>query len=242
MRCRPTSPSVGGVYSRPLLRIGAAAAILGAVTHIAASALYPAAPEEPDEAIRVVSESGFFVADRLLDLVSVFLTVGALIVVACTLSSGPGRDATRTFLAVMGALWAGAVLTGAALEDVADAWADAASGARQGYVAAFDATTSVADALWFGTVCAWGVFLGALGVSLLAEPVYRRWIAWAAACGGALMLGGVVLALVWDVAFLAAEAGSMLFRVVLVALGVSLWRRAAPRRAASLTFALKGEI
>lgn len=234
-----------------VLRIAAVAAILGATAHVAASVLEPDWLGEPQEAVRVVSESGFFIGGRLIDLIFVVLMVGALTVVGRTLANGPGGEWARLsqpVLVLMGALWAGAVLASAALKDVADAWAVATPEAQQSYLAAFDATVSVADALYFGAYAAHGVYLATIGASILIGGLYARWIGWAVVCSAALRLGGDMLVLVWDAAFLALLAGSLLFMTVLVALGVSLWQQSvleargrAPRRAAPVTRALEAE-
>jgi hypothetical protein len=221
---------LGIVNGARFLRLAAVTAILGAATHLTASTLEPDwLADDPGEAARAVAESGFFIGDRVLDLASVFLIVGALSVVARTLSAGPGREWARLgqpFLVLMGALWAGVALTSGALKENADTWTAAAPGEKQAYLAAFDTTVGVADALSFGWFFAWGVYLGTLGASILADGVYARWIGWAAVCGGALKLVGILLVLVWDAAYLAVLAGSLVFMAVLVGLGVSLWRNA----------------
>jgi hypothetical protein len=234
-----------------LLRVSAAAAIVGAAAQVSATILEPDWQGEPQEAVRVVSESAFFTGDRLIDLIGVVLTVGALTVVGRTLANGPGGEWARLsqpFLVLMGALGAGAIVTGAALAEVADAWEDAAPGTKQAYLASFDTTANVTDALFFAAFLAMGLYLASLGVSIVTGGVYGHWIGWAAACGGALVLAGDLLVLVSEPAFLALLAGFLIFMVVLVALGVSLWRRAAspgheqaPERAASVTGVLKGE-
>ena len=99
-----------------LLRIGAVAAVTGAGASLVATVLEPDWGGDPDEAIRVVAESGFWTGDRLLDLIGVFLTVGALTVVGRTFAEGSGREWARAgqpFLLLLGALGAGAILTGA---------------------------------------------------------------------------------------------------------------------------------
>ena len=50
----------------------------------------PTRGDDAGEAIRIVAESGFWTAGRLLDLIGVLLTVGALTVVGRTFAEGPG--------------------------------------------------------------------------------------------------------------------------------------------------------
>jgi hypothetical protein len=73
-----------------------------------------------------------------------------------------------------------------------------------------------------------GVYLAALAAAILTGAVYARWIGWASAAGAALLLAGDLLELVLEAAFVAVLAGFVLGMAVLVALGVSMWRQAAP--------------
>jgi hypothetical protein len=220
------------VTDRRTLRVAGAAAILGAACHLVASILEPDWQGDPGEAVRIVSDSGFFIGDRVLDVVGLFLIVGALTVIARTLPAGRGRawaSVGQPFLLLMAALWAGAVVTCAALKEIADAWASAAPESKQAYLAAFDATASVTDALYWASFLALGLYLLALAAAILAGGMYGRWIGWLAAAGGALWISGDLLSLAFDLAFVAVLAGSLLFLTVLVALGVTLWRHAAGR-------------
>jgi len=56
--------------------------------------------------------------------------------------------------------------------------------------------------------------------------VYARWIGWDAAASAALVLTGDLLEIVSDAAFLAVLDGFAIFLALLVALGISMWRRA----------------
>ncbi len=90
MRLRGTRPTVVGMNNGHLLRVGAVAAISGAGAQLVATVLEPDWSDDPDEAIRIVAESGFWTGGRLIDLIGVFLTVGALTVVGRTFTEGPG--------------------------------------------------------------------------------------------------------------------------------------------------------
>ena len=185
---------------------------------------------EPGDAVRVVADSGFFTADRLIDLIGVLLTVGALTVVARTFPEGTGRDWARLgqpFLVLMGALGSAAVVGGAVMKELADSWADASVGAKQSYLASFDAASNLADDLFFAAFLALGLYLAALAAAILTGGVYSRWIGWAAAVSAVLVLAGDLLLLASDIAFLALLTGFALFLAALIALGVSLWRQAA---------------
>jgi len=161
---------------RWLLRIGAVAAITGALAQAAATVLEPQWSGDPGEAIRTIAGSGSWTLDRLLDLVGLLLVVGALAVVGRTLAGGPGRDWARMgqpLLAVLGALGASAVLTGATLKETAEAWATAGPAAKPAYLAVFAAASQTTDALFFGAFLALGVYLAALGAAILTGAATR---------------------------------------------------------------------
>ena len=209
------------------MRIGAVAAVAGALGQLVATVFEPDWSGEPDDAVRVVADSGFFTADRLLDLIGLLLTVGALTVVSRTFAEGAGRDWARIgqpFLVLMGALGSAAVVGGANMKELADSWADAAGGAKQSYLASFDAASNLTDDLFFAAFLALGLYLAALAAAILTGGVYARWIGWASAVSAVLVLAGDLLLLVSDVAFLALLAGYALFLAALIALGVSMWR------------------
>jgi hypothetical protein len=229
MRPRGTRPSFGAMHDRRLYRIGALAAIAGAVAQLVATVLESDSSGDPAKAIRVVADSGFWNGDRLLDLIGVFLTVAALTVVGRVFAEGSGREwahVGQPFLVLMGALGAGAVFAGANMKEMANAWADAAPHAQQAYLAAFDASRNAKDDLFFGAFLALGLYLATLAVAILTGRVYACWIGWAAALSAALVLAGDLLLLAADAAFVAVLVGFALFLVVLIALGVSMWRHA----------------
>jgi hypothetical protein len=216
---------------RRIYRIGAVAAIAAVMVQLVATVLEPDSSGDLADAIRVVADNGFWNGDRLLDLIGVFLTVAALTVVGRSFAEGPEREWARIgqpFLLLMGALGAGAVFAGANMKEMANAWAGAAPHAQQSYLAAFDASRNSKDDLFFGAFLALGLYLATLAVALLAGRVHARWIGWAAAVSATLLLTGDLLLLAADAAFVAVLFGFGLFMVVLIALGVSMWRHAHP--------------
>jgi hypothetical protein len=214
---------------RRLYRIGALAAVAGAAAQLVATVLEPDSSGDLAKAIRVVGDSGLWNGDRLLDLIGVFLTVAALTVVGGSFTEGADREWARIgqpFLLLMGALGAAAVFAGANMKEMASAWAGAAPHAQQSYLAAFDVSRNAKDDLFFGAFLALGLYLAALAVAILAGRVYARSIGWAAALSAVLVLTGDLLLLASDAAFVAVLVGFGLFMVVLIALGVSMWRHA----------------
>jgi hypothetical protein len=214
---------------RHLLRLAAVAAVAGAAASLLATAFEPDASGKPADAVRVAAGSGIWNGDRLLDLIGIFLTVAALTVVGRTFAGGPAREwasIASPFLVLMGALGAGAVIAGAGVKEMADAWAGAPPGARQSYLTAFQASRNAADDLFFAAFLALGLYLVLLAAAITAGHRYARWIGYAAALSGALVTAGDLLVLVSDAAFVAVLAGYVIFLAVLVALGTSMWRQA----------------
>jgi hypothetical protein len=151
MRLGGRRPTVVAMDDRRLLRFAAVAAVGGALAQVVAGVLEPDWGGDPGQAVRVVADSGLWTGDRLLDLIGLFLTVGALTVVCHTFAEGPGRQWARVgqpFLVLMGALGAGAIVAGANMKELADSWTEAAPTAKQPYLAAFDAATGRACFGW----------------------------------------------------------------------------------------------
>jgi hypothetical protein len=225
-------PRFGAVNDRHLLRIGGLAAVTGAVAQFVATVLEPDWGGAPDKAARVVAGSGFWTGDKLLDLIGVLLTVGALTLVGRTLGER-GREWARLgqpLLVLMGALGASATAVGANLKHLANAWIAAGPAAGRPYLTAFDATARVTEALFFCAFLALGLYLATLAVAILSGRTYARWIGRAAAVSAVLVVAGDLLELVVDAAFVAVVVGFVVFLAVLIALGVSLWRRAQVNR------------
>jgi hypothetical protein len=226
------------VNDRQLLRVGAVAAMAGAIAQLVASVLEPDWGGEPGKAVRVVADNGLWNGDRLLDLIGVFLTVGALTVASRMFAERPGHEWARAgqpFLILMAALGASAVASGATMKVLANRWVDAAPPTRQSYLAAFDAASRVTEVLFFAAFMALALYLATLATAILAGRVYSRWIGWTAASSAVLVLAGDLLTISFNAAFLSVLAGYVLFLVVLVALGVSMWRHAG--RPSSTTYA-----
>jgi hypothetical protein len=221
---------------RWLARIGAVAAVTGALAQVTATVLEPERADDSVKAIRTIAGSGIWTLDRVIDLVGLFLAVGALAVVGRTFTGRPGRDWVRVgqpFLAMLGALGASAILTGATLKDVADAWAAAGPSAKPAHLAVFDAVSQTTDAFFFCAFVVMGLYLATLAAAILTGGVYARWIGWACAASAPLMLAGDFLTLASEVAFFAVLLGFLLFMAVLIALGVTMWQQAEPSTSAA---------
>ncbi len=222
-------PSVPAMNTRWPLRLGACAAVAGAGAQLIATILEPDWGGKSDTAVRIVADSGFWNTDRLIDLIGTFLTVVALTIAQRTLA-GAGKvwgGIGQPFLVLMAALGASAIATGAAMKEIADTWADAEGSAKASYLATFHGLVSTTEVLFFGAFFALGLYLIALAAAIIAEAVFPHWIGWAAGVSAVLMLGGNLLSIQVDAAWLAVLAGFALFLLTLIAVGVSMWRLAA---------------
>ena len=227
MRPVRTEPTLDGMNDR-LIRIGAVAAVAGAAAQLVAWTLEPELSSDPAEAIRVVAGNDSWTGGRLLDLIGVFLTVGALTVVGRTLGAGAAREWARVgqpLLVLMGALGASGIAVGAIMKDLATAWGDAGPEATHAYLATFDAVGKANEALIWCALLALGLYLATLAVGILTGHVHARWIGWAAAASAGFLVSGDLLELVFDLAFVLVLIGFALFLVTQIALGVSMWRR-----------------
>ncbi len=78
----------------------------------------------------------------------------------------------------------------------------------------------------FGAIVVFSLYQLALAAAILSGTVYARWLGWASAVAGVVTFVGIVLEL-WSPVGTALDAvGSLLIFVVLIGLGVAMWRRA----------------
>jgi hypothetical protein len=77
-----------------------------------------------------------------------------------------------------------------------------------------------------GAIVGFGLYLTTLATAVLSSRLYARWIGWATALAAPLVAVGVIVELRWGGGTVAGLLGILLVIVVLVALAVSMWRRA----------------
>jgi hypothetical protein len=212
-----------------LLRVGAVAAVGGAVASLIATVAEPDSSGDPTHAVRVVANSSVWTFDRLLDLIGALLLVGGLTVCRGTFAKNTGYEWARVgqpFLVLMGALGAGAVISGATMKDMADAWTAALPQPKQSYLAAFDASSNATDDLYFGAFLALGMYSSMLAAAILTGGPYSRRLGWAVAVSAALVTSGDLLMVVVGAAFVAVLVGYLLFLLVAILIGTAMWRGA----------------
>lgn len=238
MRPRPARPTVDDMPDKHLLRIGAVAAFLGVIGGFAAAMVEPGRVGDADEAIRKIAEMDGWTGRWLVHLAGSLLLVTALVVVTRTFTDGPAREWARVgqaLLVIAGSLGLAEVLVGAGTKSLADGWASAAPGSELPYLTAFEAAWNTTVNLDFGAIVVVGVFELILAMAILSSSVYPRWLGWAFGASGVLGLVGIVLELWSPVGTALNLVSALVTYVVLVALGVSLWRRSAgPSRFAAI--------
>jgi len=221
------------VPDRLLLRCGAVAAVAGALAQLVATLLEPNVSSDPHRAVRTVAQSGVWQWSRAIDLIGALLTVGGLAVAGRTITRPPGRTWASTgepFLILMGAIGIGAVLTGADMKNMADAWSSAAPTMKSSYVAAYDSASNLKDDLFFGAFLALSLYAASLATAILrSDSPFPRWNGWTLLASAALILTSNFSLLVVDAAFVGLLLGFLLFLLVVVAIGTSMWRGSSRR-------------
>lgn len=214
-----------------LLRIGAGAAILGVIVQLAAAIVEPARVGDANKAIRTIADSGGWTGRWLVHLTGIILIVVALAVVTRTFSQGTAKEWARVgqpLFVVAGALGVAEVVVGGSTKDLADGWAVAAPEERLSYMAAFEGPWNATVNLDFGAILVLALYLATLAAAILTSNVYARWLGWTSAVAAPLVFVGILLEL-WSPAGTALGlVGNVLFFVVLIGLGVAMWKKAAP--------------
>jgi len=239
--------------STHLLRIGGAAAVLAVVVQFAAAILEPGRDGDTDKAIRTIAQSGAWTERWLVHLAGILLIVIAVTVVTHTFSEGPAGEWARVgqpLFVIAGALGVAEVVVGGSTKHLADGWAAAAPGQKVPYRAAFDGAWNTTVNLDFGALLILSLYLATLAAAILAGDVYVRWLGWTPAAAAPLLFVGTLLELRSPVGTALGAVGNLLFFVVLIALGLSMWRRAASpatrpadsRATSAAVAALKGEL
>jgi hypothetical protein len=214
---------------RTLLRTGAIAAVAGVVAALVSTAIDPSMPDDPAQAIRKASESNVLTVSRLLDMTAFLLLLVTVAVVTRALSAGRGAAWARiglAFFTVSAGAGATATMIVGSLADIGDDWASAPAGQKAGYVAAYDAIDKVSGGIFGVSWAALGVFGLLLAVAISRTEMFPRPLAWISAASGLASIIAIVVGvgLQGGGAFLFLLLGLLLSYVVILSLGVRLWR------------------
>jgi hypothetical protein len=230
--------SEGSVRNRALRRVGSAAAIAGVIAALVQTAIDPGIPDDPREAIRQAAGGRLLATSRLLDMAAFLLLLTAVAVVTGTFSQERAKGWARaglTLFAVSAGAGAIATMTVGALPDVAKAWADGPPGLKPGYVAAFDALNNVSGGIFAVSWAALAIFGLLYAAAMRAEGTFARWLPWVSMASAVSALtalaGGTGFQV--DIAFAFLVLGLLLSYLVIVTLGLRLWRSSRARRPAA---------
>ena len=227
-----------------ILRVGALAAILSMLGLLAVDVASLDWDGPPDVgASSVLAAGDAWMAVWLVQLAGILLAVPALTVVFRTLDRSEGGGWARLGLPLLilsTTLACTQNLMNGSLFHLADAASNASPEVRASYLAAFDAVRGASEFVDFGAVIALGMLLVPLATAILVGHEYRRWIGWLCAAAAALVLIGVPAQLAIPDAAVIGGIGIELFLIALLALGVSMWRRAGRIAHATATVAPSG--
>jgi hypothetical protein len=216
---------------RTVRRVGAISAVLGVVAALVQSAIDPSYSDDAGEAIQQASQSSFLTSSRVLDMTAFLLLLVGVAVITRTFSGGPGAAwarLARTMFAVSAAAGAIATMIVGTFPDIADSWADAAPALKPGYVAAYDALDDVSGGVFAVSWAALAVFGIVFGVALAQSGMFPRRLSWISVGSGVSLAAAVVVGIAFHVAvaFVLLIVGLLLSYLVLVTVGLRVWRLA----------------
>jgi len=216
-----------------LTRIGAVAAIVGAVTLFVATLLHPmsADPNDAPAAFTEYAADSMWVATHLGQFLGVAILGIALVALAGTMEAGRpsawariGLAGTAASVATAAALQA---VDGVALKKVVDRWSaasgDAKARAFEGAFAVRQVEVGMASLL----SVTFGLTVSIFGIALLSSRRFPRWLGWVGLLGGlATVNAGVAQAYTGfsDLAMMLSMPASSALLLWAIVIGVFLWR------------------
>ena len=226
-----------------ILRVGAIVAVLSVIGQVTGIVLAPDWNGPPDVGARTVAAADIWKVWLLIQLVGILFVVPAVTVVLMTVEGTDGARWARLCLpliSVSAALACAQTLIGGSRANLVEA-ASTESATRAGYLGAFDAMSAATDFINFGGLLALGMALVMMATAIMVSRVYARAIGWLCAGAAGLMLVGLLGGLVVsEAAGFLVYAGFIFFLIALIALAVSMWRRAARIAHATATVAASG--
>jgi hypothetical protein len=220
---------------RSYVRMGGMAAVIGGLLALVANVLHPRWTDTEDvELYTDIADSGIWVADHLVLVVALILTIAGVVAIARSLEGGDGDTLARygSLATVIGGAvaLAQASLDGYAMRAAAEAFVHASD---QDRVGAFWAANAI-DKLGTGMFSMWTiVLLGVspvlLGLAALRTRRMPAWLGWTAIVGGLVCTASGVAGLA-DVAEDASVTvflvGSLFVTVWVIGAGWVLWHTA----------------
>jgi hypothetical protein len=218
-----------------LARIGAGAAIGGAVLLFIATLLHPmsADPNDPAAAFAEYAADRLWVASHLGQFLGVAILGVALVALAATIEAGRaaawariGIVGTAASVAAAAALQA---VDGVALKVMVDRWAHASSEARAAAFEGAFAVRQIEVGLASLLSVLFGLTLSAFGVSLVSSRRFPTWLGWLGLLGGlGTVAAGIAQAYTGfsGLAMALSMPASCVLLAWAIVVGVFLWRLA----------------
>jgi hypothetical protein len=233
---------------RTLFRVGAIAAMVGAVLGLIFNLLHPRASgiDTSQEELDLVADSGIWLFDHFMLAWALAISFLGLVAIARSFTGEAGESWGRLALAAAIVSIAVGFVTvtvdGMAMKEVADNWADAGRGTDSTAFATGDAVAQVSLAMFTAVIGSlFGLTATLFGIATLASRDYPKWLGYAALVAG--ILGFVTASITYlsgpsDFTFnVLFAASSVLYTIWLFAAGWFLWRRAALPRTEERTVA-----
>ena len=223
-------------------RIGAVAAIAGALTLFVGTFLHPmnADPNDPLAAFTEYAADHHWIASHLTQLFGVLLIVVALVFMSRMMSNGGG--ASWAHLGVVGAASslsiAGATqaVDGIALKMMVDRWAAASAADKEILFLATLAVRQIEIGLASILALLFGVTVTIFGIAFVSDRSFPKWLGWLAILGGLpIAVAGLVMAYTGfsDLAMTINLSGTSLALVWMIVVGVRMWRLASAKSSAA---------
>jgi hypothetical protein len=210
---RDTEPAVHKAEARPrngapaeqaaseawIIRVGAAAGIVGSLLAMVGNLLHPATPTgDPEGVARTIADSEIWVAVHLAIVLGLILMLGGLVAIARWITVGlPGALARLGQVAAVAGITVGLILVtldGIAAKHIAEAWATAppAEEAAALRLVLAEETLNFSLAALFNILFA-GVTFILYGLAVARSGLRPRWLGWVVVVAG---LGSMVVGLV----------------------------------------------
>ncbi|HYF11444.1 MAG TPA: hypothetical protein VEC09_04005 [Actinomycetota bacterium] len=225
---------------RSVVRLGAAAAIVGALLGAVGNLVHPVTPiGDPEGVARVIAESGGWVPIHLAIVIGIVLMVGGLVAIREMIDGGLAGALAR--LGLVAGVVGGTIglvlviLDGVAARQLAEEWAAAPAGQRTTALGLvhLNETINFALASLFNLVFAAATFI-LFGLAVVLSPRFPGWLGWVAVAAGVLSIGaGIVQAAVGeptDASRVLTIIGPTVITAWLLLMGILMLRRTSDRR------------
>jgi len=216
------------------VRVGAAAAVAGALVLFVGTFLHPAGadPNDPVAAFAEYAADPLWVASHLTQLFGMILMVGALIQLSRTLLTGSaGLWAALGMAGAIASLAVAAVtqaVDAVALKIMVDDWAAASEPDKAMVFQAAYGVRQIEVGLASMTALLFGLTVSLYGIALIVDDRLPGWLGWLALIGGIpTSVAGIVIAYTGfsGLAMRINMPSSSLIFAWMIALGIIMWRQ-----------------